>query len=519
MTTPPAERRMTRTDWLLALVLVLVGLAPRVVAYATYRYTHDETKIIQRNIRLLEDAVRTGDAWAFAVDVPLQCSTSITPLWGWIQWGATRVLSYDRLATRVPQIGFSLLGILLVYVLVVRVFGRTTAIGAASAFALSDLCIWTGVKSEFPEPLLLCCVLAGVIGMLSDRRRGFALGCACLGVAPMVHLGKGVFLYALFALWLSVTTIVGLVDAHRTAGHEVREARRAVFRRALGQAVLFALSLVPTLVWMFAALWRSADLRLGEATIATMWEVLPDYLAWVRVLTVDYFEYRPFMKGTWRTMLLVYTFLPVWPTAVLMAPWAAVGMVVGLRRLAHERDRRRRMLLLALPTLGLVPFAYSVINGFQAGRFTLLFHVPFAIACGLALTELTLQLTRRDEDARRSRAAIAWLLGVPLVYAAVAGSMTSWARWEFAGPALAGLVVAAFVLVAVGVVGARRASALAWLPLVVWVLLTATSLARFGPLYWGAFRGFAVEGRMAAEYEETLRSEFPRGDGFLFLRR
>jgi hypothetical protein len=386
------------------------------------------------------------------------------------------------------------------YQLVLPRLGRLAASCTAGTFVLLDTVLWTGTKSEFTESMLTTCVIGAVLLSLRGSLRDFSKGALLLGLTPLTYLGKGLFLYVAFAAWvLAAGLALGWKDL----------VRRYVF---------LAASLIPTGLWMLAADARVKTLVAAGSPIASDMGPIDSLAEQFRRVTLDYFQYRAFLKGTPGAVMIVYSDFKAWPTGTLLAPWAVLGLFIGLRRAVHAGPDVRA-LLLALPTLGLLPFAYVVMNGYIGERFTLTWAFPFALSVGLGVSSAISWLLAPKRSPERWRGASA----VMAVWwaAAIALGTTSWAAATFdvlrvAGIALAGAALTGGSLAAADWVRQRTPNEargflmvlrrhLALTPLLPLAMLLPWSLLTYGPLLWGRRQGWGVEAINVQEFEAKLQ--------------
>ncbi|MEM7583682.1 MAG: hypothetical protein AAF560_09915 [Acidobacteriota bacterium] len=511
----PASRPYS-DSWLIA-GLLLLAASLRVVAALTFAYTHDEVQVIQRGLEHLAAPPLTDRFNHVAFDVPLTTSNAITPLWLWIQAANAWLTPAAPVWTRLPAMLFSLVAVLLIFRLVRPRLGRATASAAALSFVLSDLCLWTGAKSEFTEPLLLVVTLLALDRMLRVDLKHFVVGALALSLAPLTYLGKGLFLYALVGLWVAATAWDRVVTSEIDRATAVRE--------AVTRLAILAASLLPTVLWLVAA---HARLKfLGTYGLVLQGDLGPIHslVEQVRRTTIGYFDERDFLRGSWHTMLIVYHHLAAWPTSTLMAPWAALGLALGCDRLRRESQPATRALLWTLPTMGLVPFLYLLFRGYEGGRFTLLYQVPFSIAIGIGVVAVARGLLA---ESQRERLTAGLAVAGAGLYAALAASMTSWSNGSYdteqlAWRALAWLVLVVFAAggtTALRTQGAERRPTfklLATFPLTLLLLAQLVLLTSHGPLLWGRWQGWGVEGNNATDFERRLEVMHPELRDYLAL--
>ncbi len=513
-----SDRQTTRHSRWIVGGLVLLTAVLHLLGALTFLYTHDEVQVIQRALRQVQAPPLHGPISHVVFDLPLTSSNAVTPLWLWIQASNAHLTPDHPAWTRLPAVIFSLLAVVLAFRLTRPRFGLAVATLTGLAFALSDLCLWTGAKSEFTEPLLLVVVLAAMGWMLHQDLRRFTTGAMILSLAPLTYLGKGLFLYAFVGLWLMAIAAERLSTSHQS--------RRLVVRDLSRRLMILAASLLPTLLWLIAAHLHLEMLRASGIVLTGDLGPIHSLFEQVQKTTFGYFEQREFLHGNWRTMLIVYTHLAAWPTSTLMAPWALIGLAIGIRRLGREPCPRARALLLALPTMGFAPFLYLLLRGYEGGRFTLLYQVPFALAVGLAIATTGRWLVSESSMQRRTGSLTVGAVGL---YLAGITSMTSWASWTFDGRQLglrAVVIVAGVAAVSAIASWLRSRDAarlgnssrlVATLPLTAYLLLLATLMLSHGPMLWGRWQGWGVEGNNAAGFEERLQATYPELQNYLTL--
>ncbi len=502
----PSGISMGQRDWLVIGVLVVAALALHTRAMFTFAYIHDEVGVIQRQIGFLLGAAAERSPWTFLIDAPLACSNALTPLWGWQHFVFAELFGASHTVTRLLPTLWTLGPIVLSYRLVLPRLGRLTAACTAGTFVVLDTVLWTGTKSEFTESMLTTCVIGALLFALRGSLRAFWYGALLLGLTPLTYFGKGLFLYGTFGAWVLAAGIaLGWKDLSRRF-------------LALGA------SLLPTGLWLLAAGSRIKALVAAGTPIASDMGLISSIQEQIRSVTVDYFQHRPFLKGTPGAVMIVYTDFKAWPTGTLLAPWALMGLLTGFRRITSSAGQARA-LLLTLPALGVLPFAYVVGNGYIGERFTLTWAFPFALAVGLGVsTAITGLLAPRGSPNR------GWATGttcVAWVGTAFALGMTSWDSWTFdstrvARVALGGVALTWLAPIAADWTQARRLPGAvrsimlerlaALTPLVPLAVLVSWSLLTYGPLLWGRAQGWGVEAINVREFEARLqRHDHSRG--------
>jgi hypothetical protein len=481
---------MRRADWILVGSFVAAMLAIHVRAMAVLAYDFGEVGSVQQQVELLRTALAHGSLWAFVVDAPLSHSNAMTPLWPWQQFFFAELFGNGHAVSRLVPTLWTIGPIVLSYVVVFPRLGRLTAAGTSLTFVLLDTVLWTGTKSEYTESMLLTCVIGAIILTLRGTVRDFVGAATLLGLTPLTYLGKGLFLYGVFGLWVIVVCAIERWDG---------------LNRRLG---LLAISLVPTAFWFALAVHR-AD-ALADAGMPIIGELGTFHSAVDQAMrvTVDYFSrYRPFLRGTPSDVLIVYADFKAWPTGTLLAPWALLGLGVGLVRAFRDTRPDVRGLLMTLPVMGLLPFAYVVLRGFMGERFTLIWGFPFALAVGLGLSKTAeWLLDPQPGHALRGVVAMAWVW----LYTAAALSMTSWVLWRFDARrfleiALGGMAAAALALLLRRIAPHSLRPAVALIPVLPLAVILPWSLMTYGPLMWGHRWGWGIEGVNADAFEATLR--------------
>jgi hypothetical protein len=491
---------LRRTDALVLGALVVAGLAVHAHAMFTFLYVFDEVGVIRRQVSMLQAAVADRSLWGFLVDAPLASSNALTPLWAWQQYLFVSLLGAAPNVTRLLPILWSLGPIALSYLLVLPRLGTLTAACTSATFVLLDTVLWTGTKSEFAECMLITCVIGAVILTLRGTLRDFAAAACFLGLTPLTYFGKGLFLYVAFAIWLF-------------------EAGAALSWKGMWKRyALLALSLVPTLLWLLLADVRVKALAAAGTPLMGDLGRIESILQQARRVSVDYFKYRENLKGPPTSVLIVYADFKAWPTGTLLAPWAILGVIAGLRRMAAAIGEERA-LLKVLVGLGLVPFAFLVLNGYSGERFTLTWGLAFALSVGIGVSSTVSGLLSPDPRIHRRAATAA---GAVWLYTAAALSMTSWVTWTFDAATFAEIAAAGFALTVPATLLAERLSrsaapsspggvlarlrpSIALTTLLPLACLVPWSLLRYGPLMWGRKQGWGVEATNAPDFEARLR--------------
>lgn len=495
----------TKDFWCLVGLVLFTALL-RVPAVAHIAFLHDEIIVTQAAVQSFERAVESGNWWGVLVDIPMKFSAAITPVWNWLQYLVTRILPLGEHPTRILPFACSFVPIILAYSLTRQYCSRWVAVGTAFAFSVSDVCLWTSVKSEMSEQLLVSCMIAALMCMLRTDRRSVFLGAMILGITPLTYLGKGLFIYALFTAWMTGRYVMKRV--YWSQQEQIAPGNLAYSYSVLG------LSLLPTLVWLAAALYRTEVLLSPDHTIRLAH--VQSFLRDIYASTIGIFETGR-AHGQPGANWILYTYLQAWPTSTLMAPFALIGSIVALIKLARGPVSRSHELFLVIALLGYAPFLYYTIKGYQGARYTVLYQYPFALSFAIGLRTVVTWLFGSFQQRLLGYAVAVGILCYDFLMVARISYLVVMFDWGllrdlvlYGGGGFLASGVAAEVLF-----WKKKDVRLHFVP-VLTCLLLISSLAvyyfsAFGPNYWGTFQGWGIQEDNLKTFESQLLHDRMRG--------
>jgi hypothetical protein len=394
-------------------------------------------------------------------EAPIAVSNGITPLWLWVQAAPAALFGETTKAgLRTLPVLLGLAAVWLTYREAEALGGRAAAVVGGFLAAVHGPYLFANARGEYSESLLVVLVLLVLRGLRLAGGSLPALRAATWpAMALLAYLGKGLIVWAAYA-----ACVVLLLASRAWLGSAGREeAGRA--------AALVAAPLLPSLLWLVAA--QLVLFRTGQAVVTDLGPVESVFTN-VRRLTLGYgTEAQPFMVGSARDALWVYTEFDVWPTLAMLAVPAAVVLFTRGRHLARALSAReggeaaRAFVPLALV---LVPLSLVLVKGALDVRFHLLYGPVLLVYCAAAIASWSTLL-------EKGRPGLFWTMGfVTWVY--VAWTLTRTApttriAWLVVGAALALL---AFVL------SGRSRTRLFLMAPAVFVLWSTLAL---GPLDWG----------------------------------
>ncbi|MCP4373855.1 MAG: hypothetical protein GY797_38000 [Deltaproteobacteria bacterium] len=491
---------MAKKDYWIIFSLLVFTFFIRFPALTRIAFLHDEIIVIQAAVRSLDFAVERGYWWEVLIDIPLRFSAAVTPLWNWLQYIVTLLLPVGEHPTRLLPFACSFLPIILSYYLTAQYFTRRIAIGTAIAFAISDICLWTSTKSEFTEQLLVSCMLSALIFMLRKNKRDFFIGSMLLGIAPLTYLGKGIFIYALYLLWLTGGSFL--------KRYYWRHAKANTFRDLVYYYGVLGISLIPTIVWLFAAFYRIGLIQ--STNLKAELGQIQSFSMYIYHLTVGIFKTRSFMQGYPGSNFIIYSYLEAWPTSTMMTPLALLGIISSLINLSKNNFSKSHELFLVMAVLGYVPFLYFTLNGYQGARYTLLYHYPFALSFALGIQTLITWFDLSLKNRIKGYLVIfiilcyAFLMIARVSYVVLMFDWTLfWSLVLYGGGGF--LISSSFIEY---LFLSTKRMRLRYVSLFIFFMaltsITTYYFYCFGPNYWGKFQGWGVEENNVKTFESRL---------------
>jgi hypothetical protein len=423
----------------------------------------DEAQVVAYG---LTRALEAGALELF-VRAPLTVSNGLTPLWFALQAGPAALLGpTNPWGLRVVPLLLGLATVCLAASAARRLSSPRAGWIAAWLVAAASPLVYTNARGEFAESLLVPLALCLLCDLLPSPRPVPLRAAVWPALALLAYLGKGLLLYAAYALLL--LALCALTLAGRLPAQRCRPRRLCA---------LLALPLMPTLLFLavgqLVLFGGPGPVVTDVGPVGSLWELLTR-------LTFGYGSLvREDMVGGPAEVLFVYRDLGVWPSCALLAlPMLAVLAEAcgGLARSVRARDAgglERRLLVLLL---AMTPLVVVLSRGVLDVRFHLLSQALLIPWVAAALDRWGSELTR--ERSLGFAAAGAASLLAPLLGLAVWGSRIE--RAESTAIALLALGGVALAWLAVGAPG-RGAGRNAC---VVVVALVAASSVLLGPLQW-----------------------------------
>ncbi|HEY7515373.1 MAG TPA: hypothetical protein VIC87_12890 [Vicinamibacteria bacterium] len=477
---PSPEHGSLRGDGVVLASVLGLALACRALAALALPVVFDEVCVMAYGLSRAFRGVR-----AFLFEAPIAVSNGITPLWLWVQAAPAALLGETTKAgLRTLPVALGLAAVWLTYREAEALGGRAAALLGGFLAAVHGPYLFANARGEYSESLL---VVLGLLVLRDLRRSGSSLpgfrAAAWPALALLAYLGKGL------VLWAAYSACVALLLAARAWAGTMSP------RDAVRGAALVALPLLPSLAWLAAA--QVLLFRAGHPVVT---DLGPVDSVWtnLRRLTLGYgTEAQPFMVGSARDALWVYTDFDVWPTLGLLAVPAVVVLVLRGRDLVRALsggDGEAAAGALCPLALVLVPAGLLVVKGALDVRFHLLYWPVLLVYCAVGIAAWPALLGN-------GRRAAFWSVGL-LVWSYVAWTCTAPTRlvWGLVGAAVA-------ILALVASFKAARATRLVFLPLAVFALWATLSL---GPLDWG--RRWAWEPSPLASDVPRAVATFPNVD-------
>lgn len=448
------RRRRFFARWALPVIALGLGVAYRVELSVGLPVGYDEVFVIA--VGLLEMGASKAAFW---LDVPMQRSSALAPLWWWVEYLPFKLLGdVTQSGVRIMPLLCSLTIPVLGYFACRRRFGRRTALGFALFLSLSDVLAYCTVRAEFFESLLMLAVVPLVCGV-GRPQRGAGRG-VLWAVMLLTFFGKALF-------------IIGLNVAAEGVVLAFARGRRA--RQAASLLVSLGIAAAPVALWFFAAHehYQHGVIR---------HEAMPEARGvgeLIRGITLGYGEVKRHVVGTAADAALVYLDARVWPTTALSSGLLALGLVCGAS--SALRPLRTRWTRLRLAQTGLSVWAaggaaYVILSGTAGARF----HLMYLPAAWLLTAASVTRLAKLKTGQKCILAVSALLLAIPSL---------GWAEWsaESWSPhrAVRTAIVLGVVLVALSALGRATAkwTGNSWaLPA---ALIGGLVLLVAGPLRWG----------------------------------
>ena len=126
----------------------------------------------------------------------------------WLQAASAKLLGFSGLSILLAQVALGLVAILLLYLIVQRTFGRTAAIWAALALAVTPVSIAVDRSNNTESCLIVVLLAAAWLAMRAaetGRLAPYSGAMAMLGVGFNVKMGAALVLAPVFALAFSLT--------------------------------------------------------------------------------------------------------------------------------------------------------------------------------------------------------------------------------------------------------------------------------------------------------------------------
>ncbi len=356
-------------------VASLLGLALffRVLAARALPVVFDEVCVMAYG---LSRAFR--DASTLVFEVPIAVSNGITPLWFWAQSAPAALFGETtKLGLRAQPVVLGLLAVWLTYRECFALAGRRAAAIGGFLAAVHGPYLFANARGEYSESLLVVLVLLLLRDLrVADGALPSLRAALWPALALLTYLGKGLLIWAAFALYVTLLTALRALAGARSGGEVLR---------ASGLVVL---PNVAAFVWFVAA---QAALFASGATLVTDLGPVDNIWTNLRRLTTGYgSEAQRFMVGDWKDALFVYTDFDVWPTLALLtvpALWAIARLVRDVGRALGERDVSGAARALRPLCLVLVPLVLIVAKGVLDVRFHLLYWPVLMVYCAVEIEE------------------------------------------------------------------------------------------------------------------------------------
>ncbi len=500
---PPQGRSRLSGPWSVLGLLLGIGLVLRLLTVWRLPLMADEVSVMAYG---LAQAFTADNAQALGIEVPLNLSNGITPLWFWLQalpaslFGVT-----SKLGLRSIPVLLGLLSIVLAYRGTLAMFTGRSAWFAGLAMACMGLMLYNNSRGEFSESLMAPLLLLMLFDLYPKRDpRPIPWRVALWpGLILFTYFGKGVLVWGAYCGVLASLWALARLGWARPG--------RLTFVRML---VLVCLPLVPSLLWMATAqavMFRDGPILMDFGMVTSVWDA-------VWKLTLGYgIKTKTFMVSSWHDALFPFTGFWIWPTLCILAPVLVGAWLLGLRDLF--RGFRSRMQTDSEPTLeravvclglSLPVFALVLYKGALGARFHVLYLIPMLPFAAYAFDRWLGMLERGKTWAFLAIGA------PPLLFVSATSSWSDRLQGEFDPSRFyvtGGVTLAWFALItalasrpAWKARGARAFAVLASL------LLVISSLGS-GVMAWGQEYAWEPEPRNGAEPRST--SIFSNPDTFL----